>query len=92
MPVILKKGLNPIRVEYVEYAGNEVVILGYKGPKDKAIQWLSKTKAKVVKERVFIPIEAKDGRRDLPQLHRQDHAPRDRHRLPQRPQHRLQRR
>jgi hypothetical protein len=61
VPVILKKGLTPIRVEYVEYAGNEVVVLGYKGPKDKEIKWLSKTKAKVVKERVFIPIEPKDG-------------------------------
>jgi hypothetical protein len=36
-------------------------VLGYKGPKDKEIKWLSKTKAKVVKERVFIPIEPKDG-------------------------------
>lgn len=61
VPVILKKGLTPIRVEYVEFSGQEVVILGYKGPKDKAVQWLSKTKAKVVKEKVFIPIEAKDG-------------------------------
>lgn len=61
VPVILKKGLTPIRVEYVEFAGQEVVILGYKGPKDKAVQWLSKTKAKVVKERVFIPIQPKDG-------------------------------
>ena len=61
VPVILKKGLTPIRVEFVEFAGNEVVILGYKGPKDKDIKWLSNTKAKVVKERVFIPIEAKDG-------------------------------
>jgi hypothetical protein len=61
VPVILKKGLTPIRVEYVEFSGQEVVILGYKGPKDKAIQWLSKTKAKAVKEKVFIPIEAKDG-------------------------------
>lgn len=61
VPVVLKKGLTPIRVEYVEFAGQEVVILGYKGPKDKAVQWLSKTKAKVVKERVFIPIQPKDG-------------------------------
>ena len=61
VPVILKKGLTPIRVEYVEYAGQEVVVLGYKGPKDKDIKWLSKTKAKAVKEKVFIPIEAKDG-------------------------------
>ena len=62
VPVILKKGLTPIRVEYVEYAGQEVVVLGYKGPKDKDIKWLSKTKAgKPAKERVFIPIEAKEG-------------------------------
>jgi mono/diheme cytochrome c family protein len=61
VPVILKKGLTPIRIEYVEYAGQEVVVLGYKGPKDKAIQWLSKAKVKVAKEKVFIPIEAKDG-------------------------------
>lgn len=61
VPVILKKGLTPIRVEYVEFAGQEVVVLGYKGPKDKDIQWLSKTKAKAVKEKVSIPIDAKDG-------------------------------
>ena len=62
VPVILKKGLTPIRVEYVEFAGQEVVVLGYKGPKDKDIKWLSKTKAgKPAKERVLIPIEAKDG-------------------------------
>ena len=61
VPVILKKGLTPFRLEYVEFAGQEVVVLGYKGPKDKDIQWLSKTKAKAVKEKVFIPIEAKDG-------------------------------
>ncbi|MEY3549178.1 MAG: hypothetical protein RLZZ552_1546, partial [Verrucomicrobiota bacterium] len=61
VPVILKKGLTPLRVEYVEFAGQEVVVLGYKGPKDKDIQWLSKTKAKAVKEKVFIPIEAKAG-------------------------------
>ena len=62
VPVILKKGLTPLRLEYVEFAGQEVVVLGYKGPKDKEIKWLSKTKAgKPAKERVLIPIEAKDG-------------------------------
>lgn len=61
VPVILKKGLTPIRIEYVEFAGHEVVVLGYKGPKDKEIKWLSKTKANAPKPRVSIPIEAKDG-------------------------------
>lgn len=62
VPVILKKGATPLRVEYVEFAGNEVVVLGYKGPKDKDFKWLSKTKgAKAPKERVSIPIQPKDG-------------------------------
>ena len=65
VPVILKKGLTPIRVEYVEFAGQEVVVLGYKGPKDKEYKWLSKSKGgkggKAAKERVFIPIQPKDG-------------------------------
>ena len=65
VPVILKKGLTPLRVEYVEFAGQEVVVLGYKGPKDKEYQWLSKTKGgkggKAAKERVSIPIQPKDG-------------------------------
>ncbi len=61
VPVILKKGLTPIRLVYVEFAGQEVVVLGYKGPKDKEIKWLSKAKANAPKPRVSIPIEAKDG-------------------------------
>ena len=61
VPVMLKKGLTPLRVEYVEYDGNEVVVLAVKGPKDKAPQSLSKTKLKVVKEKVSIPIQPKDG-------------------------------
>ena len=65
VPVILKKGLTPIRVEYVEFAGQEVVVLGYKGPKDKDYKWLSKSKGgkagKPAKVRVFIPIQPKDG-------------------------------
>ena len=65
VPVILKKGLTPIRVEYVEFAGQEVVVLGYKGPKDKDYKWLSNTKGgkagKPAKVRVFIPIQPKDG-------------------------------
>jgi hypothetical protein len=62
VPVILKKGLTPLRVEYVEFAGQEVVVLGYKGPKDKDYKWLSKSKGgKAAKPRVFIPIQPKDG-------------------------------
>lgn len=63
VPVILKKGLTPLRVEYVEFAGQEVVVLGYKGPKDKEYKWLSKVKgsAKKPKEKVSIPIQPKDG-------------------------------
>jgi mono/diheme cytochrome c family protein len=63
VPVILKKGLTPLRVEYVEFAGQEAVVLGYKGPKDKEYKWLSKVKgsAKKAKEKVSIPIQPKDG-------------------------------
>jgi mono/diheme cytochrome c family protein len=61
VPVILKKGLTPIRLEFVEFAGQEVVVFGYKGPKDKDVQWLSKTRASAPKPRVSIPIEARDG-------------------------------
>jgi mono/diheme cytochrome c family protein len=61
VPVMLKKGQTPIRVEYVEYTGNEALVLAVKGPKDKTPQALSKTKLKVVKEKVFIPIQPKDG-------------------------------
>ncbi len=61
VPVMLKKGLTPIRVEYVEYAGNEALVLAVKGPKDKTPRALSSTKLKVVKEKVFIPIQPKDG-------------------------------
>jgi mono/diheme cytochrome c family protein len=66
VPILLKKGAVPFRLEYVEVAGQEVIILGYKGPKDKEYQWLSDTKlgggAKAAaKARTPIPIEAKDG-------------------------------
>ena len=61
VPVMLKKGLTPLRVEYVEYGGNEVVVLAVKGPKDKTPRALSNTKLKVVKEKVSIPIQPKDG-------------------------------
>ena len=65
VPVILKKGPTPFRLEYVEFAGEEIVVLGYKGPKDKDFKWLSPTKggkaAKPAKPKVFIPIQPKDG-------------------------------
>ena len=61
VPVMLKKGLTPLRVEYVEYSGNEAVVLAVKGPKDKTLRALSNKKIKVVMERVFIPIQPKDG-------------------------------
>jgi mono/diheme cytochrome c family protein len=61
VPVMLKKGLTPLRVEYVEFAGNEAVVLAVKGPKDKTPRALSNAKVKVVKEKVFIPIQPKDG-------------------------------
>jgi len=64
VPVLLKKGLVPFRLEYVEFAGHEVIQLGYKGPKDKDFKWLSDAKgsaAKAAKSRTPIPIEAKDG-------------------------------
>ncbi|MEI6247628.1 MAG: c-type cytochrome [Verrucomicrobiota bacterium] len=63
--VLLKKGAVPFRLEYVEFAGQEVIILGYKGPKDKDYKWLSDTKlggaAKAAPKRAPIPVEAKDG-------------------------------
>ena len=64
VPVMLKKGAVPFRLEYVELSGQEVIILGYKGPKDKDYKWLSDTKlsgAKAAAKRTPIPIEAKDG-------------------------------
>ena len=63
--MLLKKGLVPFRLEYVEVAGHEVIQLGYKGPKDKDFVWLSDTKGAGGKAggkvRTPIPIEAKDG-------------------------------
>jgi len=65
VPVMLKKGLVPFRLEYVEVAGHEVIHLGYKGPKDKEFNWLSDAKGTTGKTggkaRPPIPIEAKDG-------------------------------
>ena len=62
VPILLKKGPVPFRLEYVEFAGHEVIQLGYKGPKDKEFKWLSDTKGAVAKaKRTPIPIEAKDG-------------------------------
>jgi mono/diheme cytochrome c family protein len=61
VPVMLKKGLTPLRVEFVEFEGNEVVVLAVKGPKDKSPRALSNTKVKVIKEKVSIPIQPKDG-------------------------------
>ncbi|NBR43387.1 MAG: hypothetical protein EBU04_11215, partial [Verrucomicrobia bacterium] len=57
--------LTPLRVEYVQFGTNSAIVLAYKGPKDKDTQWLSKTKGgkagKPAKEKVFIPIQPKDG-------------------------------
>ncbi|MGA0133060.1 MAG: c-type cytochrome [Opitutales bacterium] len=65
VPVMLKKGPTPLRVEYVEVAGQEVVVLGYKGPKDRDYKWLSKARGgkagKPAQERVSIPIQPVDG-------------------------------
>jgi mono/diheme cytochrome c family protein len=61
VPVMLKKGRTPLRVEYVQYGTNTGLVLAVKGPKDKTPRALSNTKLKVVKERVFIPIQPKDG-------------------------------
>jgi mono/diheme cytochrome c family protein len=63
VPVMLKQGSVPVRVEYVQCAGQAVVILGVKGPKDKDFKWVSsaKSSAKTAKPRVSIPIQPKDG-------------------------------
>jgi mono/diheme cytochrome c family protein len=61
VPVMLKKGQTSLRVEYVQYGANAGIVLAVKGPKDKTPQALSKTKLKVVKEKVSIPIQPKDG-------------------------------
>jgi hypothetical protein len=65
VPVLLKKGATPFRLEYVQVAGEQVIQLGYKGPKDKDYKWLSDSKAggagKAAPKRTPIPIEAKDG-------------------------------
>ena len=61
VPVMLKKGLAPLRVEYVQYGTNAGVTLAVRGPKDKAPKSLTNAKLKVVKEKVSIPIQPKDG-------------------------------
>lgn len=64
VPVLLKKGLVPFRLEYVEVAGEEVIVLGYKGPKDKDFKWLSDAPgavAKAPKNRLPIPLAAQGG-------------------------------
>ncbi len=65
VPVLLKAGAVPFRLEYVQVAGQQVIHLGYKGPKDKDYRWLSNAKAggagKAAVKRTPIPIEAKDG-------------------------------
>ena len=61
VPVILEKGLTPLRVEFVQYGTNVAVVLAVKGPKDKTPKPLSNSKVKVVKEKVSIPIQPKDG-------------------------------
>ena len=60
--VLLKKGSAPLRVEYVQVGGEQVLQLGYKGPKDKDFQWLSKAKAaKPAKVYPSIPVTPADG-------------------------------
>ena len=60
--VLLKKGPAPLRVEYVQVGGEQALFLGYKGPKDKDYQWLSKAKAaKPAKTYPSIPVEPRDG-------------------------------
>ena len=62
VPVILKQGLTPIRIEFVQVGGEAIIQLGYKGPKDKGVQWLSKTKGgNAAKTTPSIPIQPKDG-------------------------------
>ena len=61
VPVMLKKGLTPLRVEYVQYGANAAVVLAVKGPKDKSPKALSKAKFKEIKEKFSIPIQPKDG-------------------------------
>ncbi len=62
--VLLKKGLVPFRLEYVQGGGEYVIVLGYKGPNDKDYKWLSDapgTVAKAAKARLSIPIAAQNG-------------------------------
>ena len=65
VPVLLKAGAIPFRLEYIQVAGQQEIHLGYKGPKDKDFKWLSNTKpggaGKAAAKRTPIPIEAKDG-------------------------------
>ena len=60
--VLLKKGASPLRVEYVQLGGEQILHLAYKGPKDKAYQWLSKGKtAKPEKSYPSIPVMPHGG-------------------------------
>jgi mono/diheme cytochrome c family protein len=61
--VELKQGDNPFRLEYVQAAGEQVIILGWKGPKDRDVKWLSDTKSGKAAGPKWpsIPIQPHDG-------------------------------
>jgi len=61
--VELKQGDNPFRLEYVQAAGEQVIILGWKGPKDRDVKWLSDTKSAKASGPKWpsIPIQPHDG-------------------------------
>ena len=60
----LTKGLHPIRIEYLEFRGQEDIALGWKGPGVKDWTWLSETKGASKPKPSWppIPISPSNGR------------------------------
>jgi mono/diheme cytochrome c family protein len=58
----LNQGLHAIRVEYLEYTGNEGISVGWRLFDDKQYQWLTDSKDTAPKARDPLPIEPVDGR------------------------------
>lgn len=60
--VRLEKGLNPIRIEYVEYTGQEGIALGWKGPGVRQWRWLTDATASPKNPWPSIPIRPAENR------------------------------
>jgi mono/diheme cytochrome c family protein len=60
--ITLKQGANPIRIEYIEYLGQEGITLGWKGPGIDRWRWLSDQAGGNSREWPNIPIQPGAGR------------------------------